>query len=143
MDRRWSIFDPHAAPYNTAIFLLVVLSPLHTFILITLHRWIFEKFPRHRFLISLSISEILQIIVIGLLAIISGVFKWRTTSTFCQALGQALELSACLTLVSSSTSIVALSVERYISCVHCLRAHAILTNKRIKIALLVGMVGPV
>ena len=121
---------------NFAIFLLVVLSPLHTFILITLYRWIFEKFPRHKFLISLSISDNLLITLTGLFAIISRVFQLRTTFTSCQVLRQTIELNSSLTVASASTSIVALSVERYISCVHCLRAHAILTNKRVNIALL-------
>ena len=120
---------------NFAIVLLVVLSPLHTFILITLYRCIFEKFPRHKFLISLSISDNLLITLAGLFAIISRIFHLRTTSTSCQVLRKLVEFSGCMAIVGSSTSIVALSVERYISCVYCLRAHAILTNKRIKIAL--------
>ena len=120
---------------NTAIFYLMVVSPFHTFVLITMHRRIFEKCSRHKFLISLSISDNLQVTVTGLYAIIVRVFHLRTTSTSCQVLRQVIELNSALTVVSASSSIIALSIERYISCVHCLRAHAILTNRRIRIAL--------
>ena len=73
-----------------------------------------HKFPRHKFLISLSISDIIQITVTGLFAIISRVFHLRTTSTSCQVLRQVVEFNTGITVVSASTSIIALSVERYI-----------------------------
>ena len=122
-------------PGNLAIFCLVVIFPFHVFVLATLHCRILEKCPRHKFLISLSISDNLQIAVTGLFAIISRAFHLRTTSTSCQVLRQVIEFSASLISVSTSASIVALSIERYISCVYCLRAYAILTNKRVNTAL--------
>ena len=120
---------------NITIFFLVVVAPFHTFLLITLYRRMFEKLPRHKFFISLSISDNLQITVAGLFAIISRVFHLRTTSTSCQVLRQVVEFNTGITVVSASTSIIALSVERYIACVYCLRAHSILTNKRVNITL--------
>ncbi len=64
------------------------------------------------------------------------IFGLDTRSSACQAIRQSAQFISALTHVAGSLSILALTVERYITCIYCLRAYAILTSKRVKIALI-------
>ena len=55
----------------------------------------------------------------------------QTGTQSCAGLRYAIIFTATLTLIVSSLSLVALSIERYIACFHSYRIHELLNNKRI------------
>jgi len=55
----------------------------------------------------------------------------KTTLLSCQIIRKILEILAVLTVVTSSGSILVLSFERYVACIHCFRVHEIVSEKRV------------
>lgn len=121
---------------DISIIFVLLIAPFHFFVLLTLFRRIKEKLPRHKFLISLSISDSTQVIVTGLLANTMRALHLRTASTVCKMLHLILQFNTAMTIVSASSNIVALSIERYIACVYCLRMHSIMTKTRVQRAII-------
>ncbi len=105
----------------------VLASPVYILMLKILICGLKLNLPRHKILLSLTISDSIQIVVFSLLQL--SVLQARVTSIGCQIIRKIMEFSGILTIVSSSGSIIFLSIERYVACVHCLRFHEIITDK--------------
>ncbi len=119
---------------SLSIMLMFTVSPFHLFIFIVLFKQ-YELPQRHKFFLSLTMYDNLQIIYNGLFGLASAVFGLRTDSLSCQVLRQMCEFVLVSTFVGAGLSIAALSAERYINCFYCLRAYQIITNKRVKVVI--------
>ncbi len=116
---------------SLSILLLFTVSPLHLFILIVLIRQ-YDLPQRHKFFLSLTMYDNLQIIANGVFGLIGLVFALRTDSLTCQVLRQICEFMLTSTFVGAGLSIAALATERYINCFYCMRAYHIISKKRVK-----------
>ena len=129
--------------YPCVLRLPVVSSCVLVFIALPFNLLIFKilisnyrlRLPRHKILLSLTVSDCMQITLVAFTLFVALLSKLNTTDAFCQVLRNFAGFVGTLTLIASSGSIIALSIERYITCVHCLRVYQILSHKRVKIAL--------
>ena len=87
--------------------------------------------PRHIILFCLSVSDSLQLTITAIGAVISKTGDFQTETLNCTRLRYLWICNMTLTLIVSSLTLVALSIERYIACFHSYRIHELLTNKRI------------
>ncbi len=88
--------------------------------------------PRHKILLSLAISDYFQIAFITLLQFIGTASNLKTTNRACQVVRKTMEVTVVVTTIATSGSILALAIERYVACIHCFRAHEIVSEKRVK-----------
>eukprot|EP00794_Sanderia_malayensis_P016598 gene16598-18287_t len=110
----------------------LLLFPVHIFMLNILLRSTRLTLPRHNIFASLAVSDFTQTYGI-LLSILHGqLFEIKATSLSCQFNRKFLEIIGAITVVTSSGSILAMSIERYVACVHCFRVHTIFTETRVK-----------
>ena len=116
-----------------SIILLFMVTPFHLLIIKILASNLRLSSPRHVILLCLSISDCLQIIVDAVCLIVLKIVNTTTMSTTCKAFGHAIVFNTGLTFVVSSFSLVALSIDRYITLCYSLRRHVLLTNYRAKI----------
>ena len=119
---------------NVAITLLFAVSPIHILVLKVLAVNLRFDMPRHIILFCLSASDSFQILVTALCMTIFKVANLSIGSAGCSGARFVMQANAAATLVVSSFTLLALSIERYIVCFYCYRFHEILTKKRIVIA---------
>ena len=87
--------------------------------------------PRHIILICLSASDSIQVTVIALCSVVFKIGEFELTTVSCDVLRYTLIFIGTLTVIVSSLTIVALSIERYIACYHSYRIPELLTNEKI------------
>ncbi len=108
-------------------------APFHLLIIKCLTSRLRLRLPRHQILLSLSISDSIQLLSMLLVTMASFMFNVKTTAkTSCLVIRNIIQFIYFSTVVTSSGSIVALSIERYISCFHCFRVNEIMTKKRLR-----------
>eukprot|EP00112_Aurelia_sp_Birch-Aquarium-sp1_P007605 Seg183.5 transcript_id=Seg183.5/GoldUCD/mRNA.D3Y31 product="Melanocortin receptor 5" protein_id=Seg183.5/GoldUCD/D3Y31 len=113
--------------------LLYVYSPgviLHILIVRALISKLKLRKPMDKFLLSLSVADLIHMISFIMTIPIVNSMKPNVVSVTCRNARKALEFFFCLMIACSSGSIIALSLERYIRCIHCFRLHSIMTKKR-------------
>ncbi len=111
-------------------------APFHILIVKALICQLHLRLARHKILLSLSISDNIQLLFIVLPILASFIFNVKTTARIaCLVIRNLMQFNVLLTVVTSSGSIAALAVERYISCFYCFRVNFIITKKRVKISL--------
>ncbi len=118
------------------IILAMLATPIHIMMLKILIQRLKLKYPRHIILLSLSISDNIQLIITALLHVFSILLHLRTDSQACQITRKILETVVVVTFYASTGSILGLSFERYVACVHCFRVHELVTDKLVKRLLL-------
>ena len=128
-----------------ALVLLLLALPFHLLILkILVFNLRFDS-PRHIILCCLSVSDALQVIFSSFLAIVVLIGRIEERTSSCVGLRYVVVFISMLTYIVSSTTLVALSIERYIACFHAYRIHEWLTSKRVITALTVfwvcGIIG--
>eukprot|EP00794_Sanderia_malayensis_P009917 gene9917-10934_t len=114
----------------------IIILPVHIVMIKILFWGSRLTLPRHMVLASLTISDFIQLVAIGLITSSGRTFDLKTRLWGCQLHRKLMEIASALTLVTSSGSILALSFERYIACVHCFRVHQIFSEQRVKRLLL-------
>ena len=114
------------------IVIMLLAMPFHLFIIKILAMEFQFDLPRHKILFSLSLSDAMMLFGVFIFAIVNKVVTVTTESTGCVVYRGFSLFIVCSTLVVSSTSIIALSVERYIACVHSFRLQQIFTESRVK-----------
>ncbi len=82
-------------------------------------------------LLSLTISDCMQTLLVSVVQLIARLSDVKTTSTFCQVLRKINECISAMTMATSGGSILFLSVERYVACIYCFHKDQILTRKRV------------
>ena len=125
--------DGPCFPMQSHLFLLYVRLPgviLHFLIVTVLIVKLKLRKQMHKFMLSLSVSDLVQMIASSITVLIVMTTSKNSTTKLCHNARNAVQFISSLTMTSSSGSIVGLSVERYISCIYCFRFHSILTKKR-------------
>eukprot|EP00112_Aurelia_sp_Birch-Aquarium-sp1_P003480 Seg1389.21 transcript_id=Seg1389.21/GoldUCD/mRNA.D3Y31 product="Melanocortin receptor 5" protein_id=Seg1389.21/GoldUCD/D3Y31 len=84
----------------------------------------------HKLLLSLSMADLIHMIVFTLSMFILNSKKPHFASATCQNAQAAAKFCFYSMMAASSGSIIGLSVERYIACIHCFQLHSIMTKKR-------------
>eukprot|EP00795_Rhopilema_esculentum_P016810 gene16810-8274_t len=123
-----------AAGASSAVSLFLVV-PFHIFIAKILVKDLRLFLPRHKILFSLSVSDCWLIGLSAIISLLSKIFQLETGASACTVLRKTFLFNATLMVFVSSFSLVALSVERYIACVHSFRLHQWLTDFRVNCAL--------
>ncbi len=91
--------------------------------------------PRHKILLSLTISDCIQISFVAFIQLVLLLARAKTSDIFCQVLRKIGESIAVMTVATSSGTIVALSVERFVACLYCFHLHRIISHQRVLRAL--------
>ena len=139
MANHTTIFKQQCFSYIPTIPLLLMLSICATPLHILISKVLIQRFrltlPRHRILLCLSISDGCQILCATLFfAVGRAINPWKTSLT-CQTMRRASDVLAMMSHCASSGFSIALSIERYIACVHSLRLHVLVTSERVNRAL--------
>ena len=116
--------------------LSLVATPLHFLIIRVLIVRFRLSLPRHKILLCLSLSDNLQILGAGLIALVGMGLQPTVSSQSCQVLRQIAEVFSMQTHAASTGFILLLSIERYIACIHCLRFYTMFTPSRTNIAVI-------
>ena len=85
---------------------------------------------RHMIMLCLSISDLMQLLIIVVGVTVAIIFNFALFSTGCTIVFGMLQFTIAMTLVVSSLSIVSLSVERYVACIYSFHLHRIFTRER-------------
>ena len=116
---------------GTFLMVLIVFAlPFHAFIIKILAIDFQFDLVRHKILLSLSISDMTMLVGMFITALINKAATVAIESSGCVVYRAFTIFIATSTLAVSSVSIIALSVERYIACVHSFSLHRILTESR-------------
>ena len=120
--------------------LLLILSFTATPLHILIGKVLIQRFrltlPRYKILLCLSVSDNFIILCATLMFGTGRAINPSRSSLTCQTMLQAMEVLAMMSRCASSGCIIALSIERYIACVHSLRLHVLITDERVNRALL-------
>ena len=125
--------DCHQSDYTfaTAVFLIVFALPVHLLMIKILYKDCQLALPRHKVMMSLTISDAVQISVMSLTIMSQKAIESSQNKVACKHVLIIAVLCATVTLIVSSLNIVSLSIERYISCIHSLHVYDILTTRRV------------
>ena len=120
----------------TAIFLIFFGLPAHFLMMKILYKDCEMTLPRHKIMMSLTLSDALQIFNIAASTIFLKSFNvTQYREDACRSIQAAGIFFVTGTMFVSSLSIVSLSIERYITCIHGLHVYQILTAKRVVFAI--------
>ena len=89
------------------------------------------RMPRHTIMLSMSISDVIHPISVCIFYIIMSAFDSRPETSLCHALRQSTLFLGILTTVVSSLGVIAMSIERYVACIHSFHIHRIFTQERV------------
>ena len=120
---------------NFVVLITLIILPFHILMVKVLLFDLHLALPRHKIVFCLSISDALQIFITFSCATVMKIFSWTIESKECHAVRMVLYFTLAMTLVVSSLSVIALSVERYVACIHSFHLHEIITNKRVMYAI--------
>ena len=127
------------APLTIAIILIGIFLPVHLLIAKILCIDAQLALPRHKIMLSLTTSDSLQVCSAALYIIFINVFNTTSNEAIScnmvNTINTVMLFFVVLTLIASSLSIVAMSIERYISCIYSFYIHQIMTAKRVILAL--------
>ena len=116
----------------TAVFLIVFALPVHLLMIKILYKDCQLALPRHKIMMSLTMSDALQISIMSLTMIFRKIISISShTQSECRYIQVIAIFLATITLIVSSLNIVSLSIERYVSCIHSLHVYDILTTRRV------------
>ena len=125
--------DGRCFPMQSRLSLLYVHLPgviLHFIIVTVLIAKLKLRKQMHKFMLSLSASDFVEMIAPLVTVLTLMTTNNDSTTKLCRNARNAVQFIYSLTMATSSGSIMALSIERYISCIHCFRLNSILTKKR-------------
>ena len=115
-----------------AILLVTFALPVHVLLMKILYKDCQLTLPHHKVMISLTLSDSLQIFAVCALVLCRGILGMiKNQKAVCLYSQAVILFFIIVTFIVSSFSIVTLSIERYVSCVHALHVHNILTTRRV------------
>ena len=120
------------------IFISLVALPSHIMLCKILVSDFQFNLPRHTILFSLSVSDAALVFGVFISCFINQVTAIAFQSTGCFIHRGFTLFIASSTFVVSSLSITALSVERYVACIHSFHLHEILTESRVRYGSVIG-----
>ena len=122
-------FQFHAKGYQYLILLLVL--PFHILLMKVLVKDLGFQMPRHIIMFSMSMSDLIQLLFVCICHFIASVSKSGSDTTLCHAMLETTLFVGTLTIVVSSLGVIAMSLERYIACIHSFHIHCIFTHERV------------
>ena len=130
---------------NFVITITVLTLPFHFLMIKVLIRDLRLNLPRHNIMLCLTVSDALQIFLIFSSTTTMHILKATKDSAECDISGSIRYFILAMTLIVSSLSIIALSVERYVACIHSFHLHQIFTKGRmargISCIWIIGLIG--
>ena len=117
------------------VILLLAILPFHILMVKVLVFDLHLGMARHKIMLCLSISNTMQLLIVVVGATVATVLNFSLSSIGCNIVFSMLQFTFALTLVISSLSIIALSVERYVACVYSFHLHRIFTRERMMFAI--------
>ena len=120
-------------PTTMANFIIVVTFitlPFHILMIKVLLVDLRLALPRHMVVFCLAISDAWQIFMSFSCATVMKLLSWTTESKGCHITRKIFFFNLAMTVAVSSLSIIALSVERYVACIHSFHLHQIFTRER-------------
>ena len=133
MDNSTSIDVVKCAPAamgNSVIILTLIILPFHILLIKVLLVDLRLALPRHMITLCLSISDTSQILMAFLCLVAVQIFSLTAESEGCYVVRCVLCFSLAMTIAATSLSLILLSVERYVACIHCFHLHQIFTRER-------------
>ena len=119
-----------------AVFFTFFALPVHLLMMKILYKDCEMALPRHKIMMSLTISDALQIFIITVLKTFQQIISaTRYHEAACRYMQTIKIFSVTVTLFVSSLSIVSLSIERYITCIYSLHVYYIMTTRRVTVAI--------
>ena len=122
------------------IILIFIVLPLHIILIKVIAKDFQFNLPRHSILFSLSLADATLVCGLCISGLVDATTTLRLHSTGCLIYRAYIVFIVSSTFVMSSLSITALSIERYISCVHSFHLHEILTDSRVRYCSIFGWV---
>ena len=119
---------------NAPFFPIAILSgvvPFHILVMKILAKNLRFSLPRHGILFSLCLSDGIQVFFTLIVGIIYASSTLPAEGTACQLLRGAFIFCNITTLFVACVAILALSLERYIACIHSFHLHTIVTESRV------------
>ena len=114
------------------IFPLICALPMHLLMAKILYKDCQLALPRHKIMLSLTISDALQIFVVFVTIIFESLISGtKHEEAACKYIKRTRAIFIPLTFFVSSVNIISLCIERYISCIHSLYVYHIMTAKRV------------
>ena len=111
-------------------FILLLVLAFHSLLIKVLTKDLGFRMPRHIIMFSMSISDLIQPLSICICYFIISVSESGTDTTLCRTIREIIMFIGILTVVVSSLGVIAMSVERYIACIHSFHIHHIFTHER-------------
>ena len=115
---------------NFSIIVAFITLPFHILMIKVLLVDLRLALPRHMVVFCLAISDAWQIVTLFSCSILTQIFSWTIEAKGCHITRIILFFNFAMTVAVSSLSIIALSVERYVACIHSFRLHQIFTRDR-------------
>ena len=132
-----SAFSPctSKATIGMVVIILQALVP-QLFLLHILSNRLTNPFPRHLILKSLLISDMTFLVVGGLSFAVGVVASFSSVNIGCKIIRRTVLFAAMIVLYGTSGAVIGLSLERFFACKYCLWVHMIVTEKRVKLYLM-------
>ena len=109
----------------------MVALPLQ-FLLVKLHvKDIGLVLPRHKIMLTLTISDTLQMFAAAMFFSVAMAFKLTTESTYCILLRDLIVFTTSLTIIVSSLAVVTFSIERMVICMNFLKYRRLFKRTKI------------
>ena len=121
-----------------SVVVLLVTIPLQLNLMKVLAKDFQLSLPRHKVLFSLSLSDTALVCGLFIITWVNKAVQITRKSTGCLVYRGFVIFIASLGSVSSALSITALSVERYVACIHCFHLHQIFTESRVRYGSIIG-----
>ena len=122
------------------IILMFFMLPLHIILIKIIAKDFQFSLPRHSILFSLSLADATLVCGLCLSGLVDTVTTLKVHSTGCVIYRAVSIFIDSLTTVVCSLSITALSVERYIACIHSFYLHDIFTESRLRYGSILGWI---
>lgn len=115
----------------SVITISLITLPLHFSVIKVLLMDLRPSPPCIKIMLCLSFSDALQISIPFLCVVVIKSFHSTEGTMACEVLRNIAYFYTVQTMTVSSSSIVLMSIERYVACIHCLRTHEIFTRERL------------
>ena len=139
MENATSTVSVKCFPTAISAFIIIVVLTIVPFHILMVKVLVFDLrlgMARHKIMLCLSISDTMQLLIILVGVTVVTIFNFSLRSLGCNIVSSMLQFTLALTLVISSLSIIALSVERYVACVYSFHLHRIFTRERMMYAII-------
>ena len=116
---------------SVAVIVAFLALPFHIVLLKVLVKNVGLSLPHHKIMLSLIVSDAIQIFTASCVSSLRMALKLTTKSATCAFMRDAAVFTLSLTIVVSSLAVVTFAIERMIICIHFLKYRRLFKRKRI------------